>query len=175
MVQRDPPAGLRRRVEARITTAGVPSAPPVFRYLAAAAAVALLVLAVGLRRERAPEPQNGRSDVRLASEAPGPSRAAASPREPAVRQTAVDRQEARAEPVTKRSRRAHVDMIPMPAIHNVFGEAADTVAGATVSAGQAGTAAAGQVTPAADDMMAIPVLSVPPLHVEPLRIAPIRH
>jgi hypothetical protein len=176
MVRRDPAAGLRRRVEARITTARVPSAPPVFRYLAAAAAVALLVLAVGLRRERAPEPQNGARDVRLASETAGAPPASANPREPPAGQAAVDHQEARTEPARKRSRRAHADVIRMPAIHNVFGEAADTVTGATVSPGpEAGSAAAVPATPAPAEMMAIPVLSVPPLHVEPLRIAPIRH
>ncbi|MEN3339221.1 MAG: hypothetical protein V7647_2897 [Acidobacteriota bacterium] len=64
----------------------------------------------------------------------------------------------------------------MPTIQNVFGQAADTVASATVSTREeAGAAAVVEITPAAADTIAVPALSVPPLHVEPLTIAPIRH
>ena len=49
MVQVDGPPGLRRRVEARITAATLRSSAPWFRYVAAAAAIALLVLAAGVR------------------------------------------------------------------------------------------------------------------------------
>jgi hypothetical protein len=136
----------------------------------------LLVLAVGLRRERAPEPQNGPRDVRLASEATGPTTSHENPRQSAPPRAEARREQTRSEPAARRSRRAHADVIPMPTIQNVFGHPTDTVAGATVGAGeQQGAAAVVEVTPAAADTMAIPALSVPPLHVEPLRIAPIRH
>jgi hypothetical protein len=129
MVQVDGPPGLRRRVEARITATAVRSSAPWFRYAAVAAAIALLALVAGLRREHAPVPQS----VARTVEAP-PSRQPATPSrapEPAPATAAVDA----GLPVQTRrkpARAPHADVIPMPKIQNVFGDPANTVAAASV-------------------------------------------
>src|SRR3982751_1533850 len=106
MVQVDGPPGLRGRVEARITATSLRSSAPWFRYVAAAAAIALLVFVVGLRREHAPVPQTAEKTVE-SRPAPQPATASRVP-EPAPATVAVDAG-AGVQPPRKRARAPHAD------------------------------------------------------------------
>src|SRR3954462_15101703 len=64
MVQIDGPPGLRQRVEARITGATPRGSAPWLRYVAAAAAIVLFVLVLGLRRDRPVVPQSADGTVK---------------------------------------------------------------------------------------------------------------
>ena len=163
MVQVEGPPGLRRRVEARITTAPLASSAPWFRYVAVAAAIALLVLAAGvrLRRNDAPVPQ---SVERRVESQPAPQAAPPSPApEPAPSSATAVEPGVVAQTRRQPSRVPHADVIRMPKIENVFGDAAGTVAAASVpEADGVRIAALPEATPAADPM-SVSALSIAPL------------
>ncbi len=173
MVQLDPVAGLPRRVEARLTTAPVRISASRFRYIAAAAAVALVFVAVGLRREDRPEPRTAPGLGQLAGAPRAMSPSGALPQPPEVRLPAASQHATRRQSIPGARRAPHADVIPMPNIHNVFGDRADTVAGATLLAREGIGAPRVVESMPATAPIAISDLSVPPLQVEPLRIVPI--
>src|SRR4051794_40861818 len=162
MVQIDGPPGLRRRVEARITAATPRSSAPWLRYVGAAA-IALLVLMLGLRRERPEVPQSVDRTVKSepTRETP-PSRDS----EPVASTAAVDPAVPGLQTGRKPARKPHVDVIPMPKIHNVFGDPANTVAAANVPGGEGVRSPRVTETTPAPDPIAIEGLSVPPLTPE---------
>jgi hypothetical protein len=181
MVRIDPPAGLGRRVQERLTApAGRRSVST--RYLTVAAIMAMLVIAVGLLRPGTPREAalrgNGSAasvDARQqSSQAKGPIQApeTLAPTRP-VPENAAPHFEARLPSRVTRAphapRRLHSEVIPMPEVGNVFGEAANTVAGATVT----GRDERGNPDPAVENRIEITLLSIPPLGVEQIRITEI--
>jgi hypothetical protein len=182
MVRIDPPAGLGRRVQERLTApAGRRSVST--RYTTVAAIMAMLVIAVGLLRPGTPRDAalrgNGSAasvDARQqSSQAKGPIQAPetlAAPTTP-VSENAAPHFEARLPSRVTRAphapRRLHSEVIPMPEVGNVFGEAANTVAGATVTGRDEG----GNPDTAVENRIEITLLSIPPLEVEQIRITEI--
>ena len=170
MVQVDPPSGLRRRVLSRLT---VPAAPRRARmgYMAAAATLGMLVLAVGLlvrgktpvSTEVSPAPAQ-EAAKQLADKAKTADR-------PDQRRRVPDAEARASRPAAPaRARRApHADVIPMPEITNVFGPPANTVTGASLSARETDSLGA-----LAETVLASPIeiqlLTIAPLEIEPLRI-----
>ena len=155
----DPPAGLRRRVMARI------EAPPrrsiLFpRFTVAAAALAVLVLTVVLMRPTAP--------------APAPIQQAAAPAAPAAAPRPVTPAPAKVTAASRPATGPKIEKIRMPPVANVFGsgsgvsstslrDAPDAARVETVDQGPAEPA--GVLAP-----IAVRPLNVPPIAVEPLRI-----
>jgi hypothetical protein len=157
MVQIDGPPGLRRRVEARITGATPRSSAPWLRYVAAAAAIVLLVLVLGPRRDRPVVPQ---SADRTAESEPTPQTPPSRASEPVSPTAALDAAVPGVQPGRKPARKPHVDVIPMPKIHNVFGDPANTVAAANVPGAEGVGSPRGTETTPAAETMAIEGLSV---------------
>jgi hypothetical protein len=128
MMHVDPPAGLRRRVLARLTPR--PSRGMAFfpRFAMAAGALAMLVLAVFVMRSDAPGPAPDPSaPAAVAQTSPSPSLI----REPAPTSAAADptprRTAARSVPG------AHSEVIRMPKIRNVFGSRSPAVTATNAS------------------------------------------
>jgi hypothetical protein len=172
MVQVDPPSGLRRRVLSRL--AGRP-APSRMRmgYMAAAATLCMLVLAVGLLlRGRAPvstgvgpapAQEAGKQLADISKPAERPTERGRVP-DPEARPSR------RATSAPARARRApHADLIPMPEIANVFGAPANTITGASVSAPESDARGALGESVAASPIE-IRALTIPPLEIAPLGI-----
>jgi hypothetical protein len=165
MVQVDPPAGLRRRIEARLTNSSVRRFSNFWRYGSAVTALALLLLAMALQHSgRAPQtvPPSASSEVREHQRVqPAAAPAGDERREASARQVAAG-ELPRTPPSGGRGRKGHSDVIRMPRIGNVFGAAGSTVAGATVDAPTAAEPGAAPIH--------ISVLTVAPLEIEQIQI-----
>lgn len=164
LVQVDPPAGLRRRVLAALTTA-----PPALswwpRAAVAGAALAVLVLAVTFMRLTGPPPADTRIATQMAKPAaplavpapgpdahvPGPAPEAAPP----ARAQAPD-------PIVE-------ELPPPPRMDAVFGTAPDRRVAA------ASTAATGSTAPedSADVLPALAPIELAPIVIAPIEIQPV--
>jgi hypothetical protein len=173
MVRVDPPSGLRRRVLSRLT-APATRARVHMHYMAAAATLGILVLAVGLLvRDKTPVSTEVRPDP--AQEAAKQVADRTKIAEPPYQRGSVSSAEARSSlsaPPARARRAPHADVIPMPEISNVFGPPANTIAGASVSARESDSRVALAETVAASPLE-MQLLTIAPLEIEPLRIPPI--
>lgn len=180
MMDVDPPSGLRRRVHARLTAPIVAGSTRFTGYLAAAAALAVVVLAVGLmHRDNSPlrtrdataslqsDVQGVRKPQAITAEPAAPPQDARLERVPDAR-----RSDSRLRQSAKAWRVPHTEEIPMPAIVNLFGATGSIVSGASISAREEADRAPLAKTVAAKPIE-IQLLSIAPLEIDPIRISEI--
>jgi hypothetical protein len=175
MVQVDPPAGLRRRVESRLTAPGVQRGARM-RYLAAAATLGALLLAATLVVRHDSPSQEGIGPASVPAVPPQQAIGTPKAERPAETRPAPlpdsNAQVSRTTPPARGRRVPHTEAIPMPEITNVFGTAGGMVAGASVSERESDSG-----LPPVDTVPAgaieFTVLSIAPLTLEPLRVPPI--
>jgi hypothetical protein len=166
MVQVDPRADLRGRVVARL---GIARARrrfmPLWQYAAVASAIAILLFVVSGRRTSAPPEQRARQNVRLeAQQVPSAAPRPAESHPPAPQSAAIERA-GPSRPARER-RAPSVEVIPMPDIQNVFGRAANTVSGASVSGNEDVVHSGVAETFPESERIAVAELTVPPLGAE---------
>lgn len=193
VVRIDPRPGLEMRVRSRLAVP--PPRPSIYssRLAAFGAALAMLVLVASLLRsgsapalvaprvtapQQVPggEPASARVEpLTGAGAASGPDSSVPAPlsRPAAVGQRERVKDPPRSNTVARTKPALHAEAINMPPIANLFGAAANTVAGANLAGLEETPAAVPPAEPAAIPLE-IADLPMAPLTVEPLRITPIR-